>query len=291
MTRLPACRHAMHDPVARNVGARGAGPGLITSRRFSRTPTRPTSRPCPGNTTVSGLDNDRVVEYDPEGLFKNQAKVSFFKDDEKAGKSDVADAGLPPIDPRFLARHPIRPLKGSLSDMKRFKKMLEQRFMPLDVDNPSVEVLHLDPPVVIVRDVFTNAECEDVIAKLAGTGRMVASTIGAGNLYGENVASNRRTSSSVLINDELQAEFPDIKAFAEELQMRCKALLTAGASSSSASSSSSAAATWGVPGKAMLFGQYAFEGMQGAVYKEGQHFLEHEDAFPIALAVRVEQFD
>ena len=41
---------------------------------------------------------------------------------------------------------------------------------------------------------------------------MVASTIGAGNLYGENVASNRRTSSSVLINDELQAEFPDIKA-------------------------------------------------------------------------------
>jgi len=116
---------------------------------------------------------------------------------------------------------------------------------------------------------------------------MVASTIGAGNLYGENVASNRRTSSSVLINDELQAEFPDIKAFAEELQMRCKALLTAGASSSSAA----AAATWGVPGKAMLFGQYAFEGMQGAVYKEGQHFLEHEDAFPIALAVRVEQFD
>ena len=120
---------------------------------------------------------------------------------------------------------------------------------------------------------------------------MVASTTGAGNLYGENVASNRRTSSSVLINDELQAEFPDIKAFAEELQMRCKALLTAGATSSSASSSSSAAATWGVPGKAMLFGQYAFEGMQGAVYKEGQHFLEHEDAFPIALAVRVEQFD
>jgi len=231
---------------------------------------------------VSGLDDDRVVEYDPEGLFKNQAKVSFFKDDEKADKSDVVDAGrLPPIDPRFLARHPIRPLKGSLSDMKRFKKMLEQRFMPMDVDNPSVEVLHLDPPVVIVRDVFTNAECEDVIAKLAGTGRMAASTIGAGNLYAENVVSNRRTSSSVLINDELQGEFPEIKAFAEELQRRCKALLTAGAR---------AAATWGVPGKAMLFGQYAFEGMQGAVYKEGQHFLEHEDAFPIALAVRVEQF-
>jgi hypothetical protein len=73
----------------------------------------------------------------------------------------------------------------------------------------------------------------------------------------------------VLIDEKLQDEFPEIKAFAEELQRRCKGLLTAG-------EGAPASSAWGTPGRAMLFGQYAFEGMQGAVYKEGQHFLEHE---------------
>ena len=89
---------------------------------------------------------------------------------------------------------------------------------------------------------------------------MTASTIGAGNLYGSNVSSNtRRTSSSVLINDEMMADFPEIKAYAESLQQKAFELLqgeTLGA--------------WGRPGHAMLHRQWAFEGMQAAVYKQGQ---------------------
>lgn len=113
---------------------------------------------------------------------------------------------------------------------------------------------------VLEQQVFTPHECDDIITKLAATGRMRASTIGAGNLYGSSVSSNnRRTSSSVLINDEMMAEFPAIKAYAETLQQRAFELLQG-----------ETLGSWGRPGHAMLHRQWAFEGMQAAVYKKGQ---------------------
>lgn len=226
-------------------------------------PTRMSTRAAP-----------RDVSWDPEGLFKNQTtKMSFFKEEE----GESSESTVPPLQDAFLSKHPIRATpKGGLSDLKKFSKMLKEKYMPVDVTDSRVRILHLDPPILLVDEFFARDECEDIIEKLEATGRMAASTIGAGNLYGDNASSNRRTSSSVLIDDEIMNEYPDIKAFAESLQAKAFALLTKGAARDPE--------PWGRPGRAMLHRQWAFEGMQAAVYKKGQHFLEHEDAFPAALA-------
>lgn len=73
------------------------------------------------------------------------------------------------------------------------------------------------------------------------------------------MSSNRRTSSSVLIDDKIMEEFPDIKEFAECLQRKAFDLLQG-----------ETLGSWGRPGHPMLHQQWAFEGMQAAVYKQGQ---------------------
>jgi hypothetical protein len=223
-------------------------------------------------TRRDALRDSQDVSWDPEGLYKDRdTKISFFKDLDgtETSKSDVPD-----IDSKFLEKHPVRPFKGTISDMKKFKKTLADKYMPVDIDIPGLSILHLDPPIFSVEEVFSPEECKLIIQKLKGTGRMAQSTIGAGNLYSSNVSgSNRRTSSSVLINDELQEEFPEIREFAQSFQNKVYRILQG-----------DRLGPWGPPGKQPLFEQYCFEALQAAHYQHGQHFLEHEDAFPTDLA-------
>lgn len=218
----------------------------------------------------SRASKDTEVVWDPEGLFKGtQNHGSYFKDSQESQTPSVDT-----IDPNFLLEHPIKPIKGRLSDTKRFKKILSEKYMPVDVDLPNIHILHLDPPIFLVEEVFNNSECLDIIETLKSTGKMTQSTVGAGNLYSTTVkGSSRRTSSSVLINQDLQDAFPDVKRFAETLQEKIFDIFQG-----------HKLGAWGQPGRQPLYQQYCFEALQAAEYQEGQHFLEHEDAFPLNIA-------
>lgn len=105
---------------------------------------------------VSNVSNGGNVSWDPEGLFKNQSKVSLFTDRESSeGEPGTTSSAVPPLEASFSQRHPIRPLKkeGTLSDLKRFKSMLADRYMPVNFDQPNVRILHIDPPIFLVDEV------------------------------------------------------------------------------------------------------------------------------------------
>lgn len=105
-------------------------------------------------------------------------------------------------------------------------------------------------------------------------GRMKQSKVGSGNLESSAVqSSSRRTSSSVLVDDTIQAEFPKLAECAKELQATAYALLQG-----------ESLGQWGEAGKRPLFKQYCFEGLQVAEYNQGQFFMAHEDAFPTEIA-------
>ena len=102
--------------------------------------------------TTRAVNSDQDVSWDPEGLFKNQRdRVSVFR--EKHGDEPGTSADVPTLDDAFLRKYPIRPMKGTLSDLKRFKRTLTERYMPLNVDHPNTTILHLDPPIFLVDQV------------------------------------------------------------------------------------------------------------------------------------------
>ena len=103
---------------------------------------------------------------------------------------------------------------------------------------------------------------------------MKQSKVGSGNLESTAVQnSSRRTSSSVLVDDAIRAEFPKVAECAESLQAKAYALLQG-----------ESLGEWGESGKRPLFKQYCFEGLQVAEYNQGQFFMAHEDAFPTDIA-------
>lgn len=215
-------------------------------------------------------DPQTSVAWDPEGLYQGTApqKGGYFSN------MKPVETVVEELDPVFLNQNPIKPLKGKLTNASKLKKILMDRYMPVNLDLPQVRVLHLDPPIFLVEDFWSKAKCEELIEELRATGRMVHSTVGADNLYSSTVKdSNRRTSSSVLIDDRLREDFPRIGSFAEEIQERAFEILQG-----------STLGQWGRSGKQPLFQQYCFEALQAAEYQQGQHFLEHEDAFPVSIA-------
>lgn len=106
---------------------------------------------------VSKVSRNDDVSWDPEGLFKNQSKMPLFVDSQKSdGEPQGTSSALPPLEASFLRKHPIRPLRGegTLSDLKRFKSMLADRYMPVDIDRANVTILHIDPPILLVDEVW-----------------------------------------------------------------------------------------------------------------------------------------
>lgn len=215
-------------------------------------------------------DTQTSVAWDPEGIYKDTVpqKGGYFSSMKPVATVDEE------LDPVFLKQNPIKPLKGKLSNTMKLKKILLDRYMPVNLDLPNVQLLHLDPPIFLVENFWSKAKCKELIEELRATGRMAQSTVGADNLYSSSVKdSNRRTSSSVLIDDQLQEEFPRIGSFAEEIQQNAFEILQG-----------NRLGQWGRSGKQPLFQQYCFEALQAAEYQQGQHFLEHEDAFPVSVA-------
>ena len=113
--------------------------------------------PSPRFRAQCNVSQNDDVSWDPEGLFKNQSKVPLFPDNKASdGEPRATSRAVPPLEASFLRKHPIRPLKnkGTLSDLKRFKSMLADRYMPVNVDRANVTILHVDPPIFLVDEVW-----------------------------------------------------------------------------------------------------------------------------------------
>ncbi|PRW56261.1 Oxoglutarate iron-dependent dioxygenase [Chlorella sorokiniana] len=188
----------------------------------------------------------------------------------------MQEAGaIRPIPPEHLAAGGLPAADGSLYDRPAFETQMAERFLPVDLDTPGLRIMHFDPPVFTLPGFFTEEQCDDAVAAALESGTLVPSKVGGGNLKDMAYAEDNpyRTSSSVLLDAQVQAAHPRLRQMAAALQSKGLRLLGQGDG-----------ASWGPPGKLPAPGQYCYESLQMARYETGQHFLAHEDGFPAGLA-------
>lgn len=217
---------------------------------------------------MGGPTRAMAASYDPEGLFAGKARVKTklgavdrpqWLRDLKKVPADACDAsgGAPVV---ALEPH----IKEELA------KLLAQEYLPVDLDAPGLKVHHLDPPVLTVDGFLTPAECDLFVEETLRSETLKRSTVGEGNLDSErNLQSETRTSRSVLLSKEVQTEHQGLKDLAQKLQTRAKQIFQV--------------ERWSPTGVLPGPDQVCFEALQVAVYKEGEHFLSHEDGFPQAV--------
>ena len=228
------------------------------------------------------------VAWDPEGLLPSTPAGGHFARRARERAGSVSSSNAPPQARPPPPGPPIRPLLGtpspegispsesSLYNKQEFAAALADRYMPVDLDYPGLRIHHLDPPVFTIEGFFTPEECKIMREAAIGTGRMIESKVGAGNVHGDAsvaASSARRTSTSILVDDTMLRDHPELQPSTADLQSRGMKLL--GAINEK---------PWGKSGKLPSPGQYSYEGLQVTRYNEGQYFMEHEDAFPVPLA-------
>eukprot|EP00892_Ulva_mutabilis_P004664 jgi/Ulvmu1/256/UM001_0260.1 len=134
-----------------------------------------------------------------------------------------------------------------------------------------IQVLNIDPPVFVIDDFLPKDLCSNIIASTTQSELLQRSKIGGGVLTDEGLpVSQTRTSSSLLIDADVQESQPALKDVATQVQDQIKRLFPFCA--------------WGETGVMPKVGKYAFEGLQVANYQSGQYFRSHEDGFPHELA-------
>ncbi|KAG7670228.1 hypothetical protein Ndes2526A_g06567 [Nannochloris sp. 'desiccata'] len=260
-------------------------------RRQPSSPLKPTAA-LPEN----GLE--KPVAWDPEGLLSSPPPTeSHFARRARERAAVISSTTAPPTTRPPPPGPPIRPLLGSklnpiegvlasdttLYDKKTLSAFLADRYMPVDLDYPGLRIHHLDPPVFSVDAFFTSEECQRMREAALGTGRMIQSKVGAGNVHGDatlSSSSSRRTSTSVLVDDKLLAEHPVLVPSTTDLQSRGMKLVSGG----DKDQKTDVTKLWGKAGKLPAPRQYCYEGLQVTQYEQGQYFMEHEDAFPVELA-------
>jgi 2OG-Fe(II) oxygenase superfamily len=246
----------------------------------------------------SGLNaTDKPVAWDPEGLLSSAPPTeSHFARRARERAAAISSTTAPPQTLQPPAGPPIRPLPKqhnpiegilasdtTLYDRKALSASLADRYMPVDLDYPGLRIHHLDPPVFTVDDFFTSEECQRMREAALGTGRMIQSKVGAGNVHGDATvaaASARRTSTSVLVDDKLLADHPNLVPSTADLQAKGMILVGGGETDQQTDVNK----PWGKAGKLPGPRQYCYEGLQVTQYEQGQYFMEHEDAFPVDLA-------
>ena len=182
---------------------------------------------------------------------------------------------------------PISTTDVASYDQQELASRMNKKHLPINLSTPGLQLLHLDPPIFYMNDFFSHQECDDLVAAAQNSGKMAPSKIGAGNAVSstrpsssstttKNAYSQTRTSTSMLLDNTARKESAELAASAELLQSRAKQLLLG--------SSNKRTYSWGKAGVLPSKGQLTFEGLQVTQYQTGQHFLSHEDAFPVQLA-------
>eukprot|EP00899_Mesostigma_viride_P004649 jgi/Mesvir1/14185/Mv09642-RA.1 len=154
-------------------------------------------------------------------------------------------------------------------------QLLDKDFMPVNLEGyPGLRVMHLDPPVFLVDGFIPDDACDRVVAAMEQSNALRASQIGDYTVgSSQNAVNFRRTSSSVMLDDRLALLHPELAQFSTYYQEKIQELLPLDA------------ARWAPRGQLPGPGKFCFELTQFARYQRGEHFLSHEDAFPLPVAV------
>eukprot|EP00197_Chlamydomonas_leiostraca_P008623 CAMPEP_0202859306 /NCGR_PEP_ID=MMETSP1391-20130828/1480_1 /ASSEMBLY_ACC=CAM_ASM_000867 /TAXON_ID=1034604 /ORGANISM="Chlamydomonas leiostraca, Strain SAG 11-49" /LENGTH=446 /DNA_ID=CAMNT_0049538329 /DNA_START=155 /DNA_END=1495 /DNA_ORIENTATION=+ len=155
-----------------------------------------------------------------------------------------------------------------------FHEQMVSRFIGIDLDYPGLRVLHLDPPVITVDNFLAPEVCQSLMDQASATGCMTVSKIGGGNAgaAGANEYDARRTSTSMLLDPRILGQYHGLRTLIARFHDSARKLMAP------------AGTHWGKMGVLPSPRQYCFESPQVAKYEAGQHFLAHEDAFPLRLA-------
>lgn len=118
------------------------------------------------------------MTWDPEGLLGSSIPEGghFARRQQQNTLSAIT-----PVDPQFLVEHPIkkipkghkngiRPSELSLSGRKTYEKILQQKYMPVDLNMPGAKILNFDPPIITFDNFWNEEECNAMIecAKASG---------------------------------------------------------------------------------------------------------------------------
>jgi len=150
-------------------------------------------------------------------------------------------------------------------------EMLSEDFLPVNLEYPGLRVLSIDPFVATIEGFLSPADCDALIAAAQDSGKMTPS-----RAAGDKDQTIRTSTSLAVTTDTLQSD-PALAAHVSALLSRARTdLLTVDAT------------RWDDHTKGFrppsAPGRLAFELPQVARYTQGQHFLAHEDAFPLDVA-------
>ncbi|KAA6420781.1 MAG: PBCV-1 prolyl 4-hydroxylase (ISS) [Trebouxia sp. A1-2] len=230
-----------------------------------------------------------IPTWDPEGLLSRvPASGGHFAERERkqpaggspaspgaayppAGSSNAFKAQLrnhvTPIAEELPQRGGIPAAERDLYDKTSLTHSLEQDYLPVNMDQPGLSIQSLEPPVFTVDNFMTSEECQQLAQAAEATGLLKQSKIGEGNVESGAVSVNeRRTSSTVLLEPTVVEQNAELQPMVVQLQAKAQKLLDIGG--------------WTAAGRLPPPGQFCFESLQVACYQPGQHFLQHEDAFP-----------
>lgn len=198
----------------------------------------------------------------------------------------VPPTGILKINPEILASGGLEPSRDGPEAKSAFDAHVTSLFFPIDLDTPGLRVLNIDPPVLTISGFLSPEECNALVEAASGSGLMRQSGIGGVSAAGSSgqqeayaLPSGKediRTSSTLAATADTLKQQPALAAAWEPLLVRARALLKGPVPA--AGSAAQFAKPSGV-------GQLAFELPQVARYQPGQHFLTHEDAFPVEAAV------
>eukprot|EP00238_Polyblepharides_amylifera_P007903 CAMPEP_0196578076 /NCGR_PEP_ID=MMETSP1081-20130531/7050_1 /TAXON_ID=36882 /ORGANISM="Pyramimonas amylifera, Strain CCMP720" /LENGTH=371 /DNA_ID=CAMNT_0041897193 /DNA_START=294 /DNA_END=1409 /DNA_ORIENTATION=+ len=236
-----------------------------------------------------------VADFDPEGLFKNVKRAGGHFARREAEREARLAGALDPAMPSskiFGDKRPIIALPDDVAvegipagkdwtpadggegySRATMQSHMAEEYVEVDLDFPGLRVHSIDPPVFTLQGVFPREYCQALIQETLDSNALFVSQIGdelAGTAA--NRVSARRTSSSVLLDPMFLRSHPAVNRLLTSLHNKIREVLPGG--------------SWDPTGWLPSPGRFCFESTQVARYSEGQHFLQHEDAFPTIIAER-----
>jgi len=196
----------------------------------------------------------------------------------------AADAQAPAAAPEIMRLNPELLAKGGLVVAEQgdgaagFGASVAEHFLPINMTFPGLRALNVDPPVFGISGFLAPDECDALVTAAKTSGKMAKSSTGGGpQREGAAAPVDMRTSTSVPLTQEVFAAQPKLRSSVDAILHKARTLVAVPRDQ------------WDVQAdgrfaKPSAPGSFAFELPQVARYTEGQHFLQHEDAFPVEVA-------
>jgi len=177
------------------------------------------------------------------------------------------------INPEVLAAGGLPVASQPKAGRDGFGNSVATQFLPINMEFENLSVLNLDPPIFSIKNFISEEDCDVMVQAAQISKKMEKSATGGG----AGLPADMRTSTSLALNQEVFAAQPKLRAKLDAVLAKARQLVAV----PSEDWDQQADGSFKRPSGA---GAFAFELPQIARYAAGQHFLAHEDAFPMDIA-------